>query len=230
MSRQGVNNCMVNLTQMAKPYGKLVADWLRLKSTQEYLCYRQQGTMENPMTKSGGIECYGDSHITFDPTYGGQIIVRKGNSSKNEQGTWCTDFHIALDFAVWLDPVKKDVVYDTFIKFLTGRNIGVSDKHHRLPYPKERSEQLGAFYAELTKWVTLKDEYDIAGLMDVTRKHVHEVLVGRKAGYEALCYLVKRGTENRKAGIRRQEHNPAYRKAQVKELSLKFMDYPEEEA
>ena len=46
VSRQGINNCMVNLTQMAKPYGKKLNDWLRLKTTQEYLAYRAKKNNE----------------------------------------------------------------------------------------------------------------------------------------------------------------------------------------
>lgn len=39
VERQGINNCMVNLTQMAKPFGKgkQPANWLRLDETKEYL-------------------------------------------------------------------------------------------------------------------------------------------------------------------------------------------------
>lgn len=55
-------NFKVNLTQLAKPYGKKLNDWLRLKTTHEYLQYRQK-------------KCYGNSHITFD---------RYGNSRNGE--------------------------------------------------------------------------------------------------------------------------------------------------
>lgn len=71
VSRQGVNNCMVNLTRMAKPYGqgKDVAHRLRLKSTQEYLKYRRSR--------------YTDLYNGDDSTYGGQIIIIQGGNDKN---------------------------------------------------------------------------------------------------------------------------------------------------
>ena len=39
VSRQGINNCMVNLTQMAKPYGpnKAPDRWLRSTEAKEFL-------------------------------------------------------------------------------------------------------------------------------------------------------------------------------------------------
>lgn len=121
-------NFKVNLTQLAKPYGKLIADWLRLKSTKEYLLYRQE-------------KCYGNSHITFDrygnfhneerssflmneddPTYGGLIVIKQGGNPY-EQGTWCTDYHIALDCMAWLDTKRKDAVYDVFYAFMHGQLV-----------------------------------------------------------------------------------------------------------
>lgn len=114
-------NFKVNLTQLAKPYGKKLNDWLRLKTTQEYLQYRQKKCYGNSRITS---DRYGNSHNgEYDPTYGGQIIVRKGNSSMYEQGTWCTDFHIALDCIAWLDPKRKDAVYDVFIAFMNGQLV-----------------------------------------------------------------------------------------------------------
>lgn len=122
-------NFKVNLTQLAKPYGKLIADWLRLKSTKEYLLYRQEKCYGNShitfdrYENSHNEECSSKMRNTFDPTYGGLIVVRKGNSSMYEQGTWCTDYHIALDCMAWLDPKRKDAVYDVFYAFMHGQLV-----------------------------------------------------------------------------------------------------------
>lgn len=187
VSRQGINNCMVNLTQMAKPYRKLVADWLRLKSTQEYLLYRQE-------------KCYGNSHITFDPTYGGQIIVRKGNTSMYEQGTWCTDFHIALDFAVWLDPKKKDIVYDTFIKFLTGRNVGSLVNTKTIPAPKYR-DGFRKLESVLRKYTSLDNLKTVAKKHGVTLHHVKDVLNGNKVSNPVLKTIIESAKSNHQKGL-----------------------------
>lgn len=196
VSRQGINNCMVNLTQMAKPYGKLVADWLRLKSTREYLTHRGKAAIEEKWL----LDRYGNSHITFDETYGGQIIVRKGNSSKFEQGTWCTDFHIALDFALWLDPVRKDIVYDHFIKFLTGRNVGTLVNTRNLPAPKHR-EGFRKLEVSLRKHTSLADLKEIAKQHNVSLHHVKDVLSGNSVSNPILLDLHARAVANFKKGI-----------------------------
>lgn len=196
VSRQGTNNCMVNLTQMAKPYGKKLNDWLRLKTTQDYLAYRAKKINE----EFAPFECYGNSRITFDETYGGQIIVRKGNSSKFEQGTWCTDFHIALDFALWLDPVKKDIVYDHFIKFLTGRNVGTLANTRKAPAPKYRDGFL-PLEAALRKYTSLDDLKRIAEECRVTLHHVKDTLKGNKVSNPVLRKIIDRAKANKTKGL-----------------------------
>ncbi len=200
VSRQGINNCMVNLTQMAKPYGKLVADWLRLSSTKEYLLYRMKSVAGIPATGIDGLECYGNSHITNASTYGGQIIVRKGNTSKYEQGTWCTDFHIALDFYSWLNPAGKDVIYDVFIKFLTGRNVGTMAAARRLPAPKHRDGFL-RLEAALRKYTSLDNLKQIAQECHVTLHHVKDVLKGNKVSNPVLGKIIVRAKTNKRKGI-----------------------------
>lgn len=206
VSRQGINNCMVNLTQMAKPYGKLVADWLRLKSTREYLTHRGKAAIEEKRL----LDRYGNSHnenqercedspITFDPTYGGQIIMVQGGNAK-EQGTWCTDFHIALDFALWLDPVRKDIVYDHFIKFLTGRNVGTLVNTRILPAPKHR-EGFRKLEAILRRYTSLANLKEIAKRHNVTLHHVKDVLSGNSVSNPVLQSIIDTAKENKNKGI-----------------------------
>lgn len=73
-------NVMVNATQMAKPFGKLVGDWLRLKTTTEFT-EALASDMQIPI--SALIQ-----------------TVKGGNS---EQGTWIHE-DAALEFARWLSP------------------------------------------------------------------------------------------------------------------------------
>ena len=90
-------------------------------------------------------------------------------------------------------------------------------------YPKDRSAELGAFYAELRKWVLKEDEAAVAELAGVSPGHVAEVLAGRKPGYGVLCLLVEYATENRAAWRQRVVRSAARRAEQVEELRLDFM-------
>lgn len=91
--------------------------------------------------------------------------------------------------------------------------------------PRERSAELTEFYRELRRWVTQEDEQTVAGLMNVTRHHVHEVMTGRTPSYGCLCMLVDCAKDNRRAGVRRVEHpTPAVRREQVEQLRLEFMN------
>ncbi|MBQ3658015.1 MAG: KilA-N domain-containing protein [Bacteroidales bacterium] len=78
-----------NLTKMAKPFGKSVADWRKLKITQEYLTALQYI-----------IDRYEDIH-NVEPLL---FTKQGGNVSNLEQGTWTSDWHVALNFARWLSP------------------------------------------------------------------------------------------------------------------------------
>lgn len=71
---------MVSATQMAKPFGRLVGDWLRLKSTEEFV-NALSSDMQIPI--SALIQ-----------------VVKGGNG---EQGTWIHE-DVALEFARWLSP------------------------------------------------------------------------------------------------------------------------------
>lgn len=71
---------MVNATQMAKPFKKLVADWTRQKSTEEFL---------SALSTVRGI-----------PISALIQTIKGGNSA---QGTWMHE-DVALEFARWLSP------------------------------------------------------------------------------------------------------------------------------
>lgn len=208
VSRQGINNCMVNLTQMAKPYGKgkQVSNWLRRRETIEYLHYRSSKMRNEDRllehygnSRNENQERSSNSRNEIDSTYGGQIIMVQGGNAK-EQGTWCTDFHIALDFALWLDPVKKDVVYDHFIKFLTGRNVGTLVNTRKAPAPKYRDGFL-PLEAALRKYTSLDDLKRIAEECRVTLHHVKDTLKGNKVSNPILRKIIDRAKANKAKGL-----------------------------
>jgi hypothetical protein len=98
-------NQMINATQMAKPFGKLVADFLRLKATKDYSSLLQ--------------ERYVNSHIV--PKRAVIRVVKGGDASEGLQGTWM-DEKLALKFAAWLSPEFELWVYDRIEELLkTGK-------------------------------------------------------------------------------------------------------------
>lgn len=98
-------NNMINATEMAKPFKKLVADFLRLKNTKEYI-----GILEN--------DRYGNSHIAKKKEI---LRVVKGGANLDLQGTWMNE-KLALKFASWLAPQFEAWVYDRIHELLkTGK-------------------------------------------------------------------------------------------------------------
>ena len=109
-------------------------------------------------------------------------------------------FHIALDFALWLDPVKKDVVYDHFIKFLTGRNVGTLVNTRNLPAPKHR-EGFRKLEAILRRYTSLANLKEIAKRHNVTLHHVKDVLAGNSVSNPVLQSIIDIAKENKNKGI-----------------------------
>ena len=105
-------NCWVNLTEMAKPFGKLPKDWLKQQYVKDYLQFLADMINERKDVRP--------------ITPGDLIIVRKGNTSKYEQGTWCTDYRIAMRFAQWLD-ARFSVKVDTLLVRIANGELMVND-------------------------------------------------------------------------------------------------------
>lgn len=73
---------MINASEMAKPFGKFAKDWLKTQSAKDFL---EVLSSERKILLSQ------------------LVVVRKGNSSNFEQGTWMHE-DVALEFARWLSP------------------------------------------------------------------------------------------------------------------------------
>lgn len=86
--------------------------------------------------------------------------------------------------------------------------------------PKNRGEKWEQFYNELARYTTREDEELVAGLMNVSRRHVHEVAMGRKPAYGVCCMLVDCAKTNRAKGIERMTAN---RTVDMEELRLELM-------
>jgi hypothetical protein len=199
-------NASINLTQMAKPFGKSAKpdNWLRTDEAKRYI-------------KAISVS---QKRETSD-----LVEVRNGGRPEN-QGTWCKDYRIALRFAQWLSPEFSIMVDEAILRLLSGKRTGVS-RPRRLQ-PKDRDEVLKAFFAELPQWVTLNDEREVAEFFGVSRHHVHEVLTGRRTGYAVLAALTEHGSANRKRGIRRPDLSPEATARKTLQLALEFANETKE--
>lgn len=97
-------NRMINATQMSRPFkGKMVADFLRLKQTKDFILALESR--------------YGDSH-----NGGNKEVLRVVQGGTPElQGTWMDEL-LALKFAAWLSPYFEIWVYERIKELiLTGK-------------------------------------------------------------------------------------------------------------
>lgn len=87
---------MVNASQMARKFGKKTTDWLRLKSTKDFL---------TELEATIGTDQNGDSRLAYDQGADSHLalvqVVHGGK--KDEHGTWMHE-DVALEFARWLSP------------------------------------------------------------------------------------------------------------------------------
>lgn len=145
-------NCKVNLTNMAKRYGKQPIHWLRTREAQEFLaaltsirkCSPKMENINPVIGKTISDDSKSELRISstqnqsevkicttqnqsepqiFGTQSSNLITTRKGNSSDFEQGTWCTDYRIAFRFAMWLDQYFAILVIETFIRVINGEFI-----------------------------------------------------------------------------------------------------------
>lgn len=117
------NNCKVNLTNMGKRFGKQPIQWLRTREAQEFLA-----AMEMVIQNGNSHVESNKSELQICSTQSSNLIITsKGNSSNFEQGTWCTDYRIAIRFAMWLDPMFAVFVIDTFMRIMSGERIVSED-------------------------------------------------------------------------------------------------------
>jgi phage antirepressor YoqD-like protein len=124
------DNIMVNATEMAKPFGKLVADYLRLKATTEL---RQVLDSQH----------YGNSHNAMNQS----VIVSKGGSNLTDTGTWLHQ-KLAIDLARWLSPEFNLWTIDTIMEYMQKGTISRTpavDFSNPLESAKKVAEYAGLF-------------------------------------------------------------------------------------
>jgi len=106
-------NIMVNATEMAKPFGKRSADWLRLPNTLDFI-----NTLLRLKPKCDNLTLADNQqNNTMNLYYGGLVFTQRGG---NSAGTW---FHedVALEFARWLSPEFAIWTNDRIKEILQGK-------------------------------------------------------------------------------------------------------------
>jgi hypothetical protein len=88
---------MINATEMAKPFSKRINNFLRQKSTQEYILLLEERYADEPKREV--------------------LRVIKGGEPEL-QGTWM-DEKLALKFAAWLAPMFELWLFDKIYELLT---------------------------------------------------------------------------------------------------------------
>lgn len=105
---------MVNATEMAKPFGKLTADWLKNQSAKDFIS--ELANMRN---------------LLF-----ADLVQVKQGSPENGGGTWMHE-DVALEFARWLSPKFAIWCNDRIKELLTQGKVGL-----RPAVPQTYSEAL----------------------------------------------------------------------------------------
>lgn len=105
----------VSLTDMAKINGRLVGDYLRLKSTKAY-CEALSPVLGIPIT--------------------GLIVVRQGGDDKENQGTWAHP-ELALDFAQWVSPQFRVWANRTLLQQVVEQSVEREPDEYEQLFTKE---------------------------------------------------------------------------------------------
>jgi hypothetical protein len=138
-------NVSVNLTQMAKPFGKAKqpAQWLKTREAREYITalITYKSTQNSKLKKSsltdtqevGNSKVKKSTLLRETKLTDGLITVKHGGSSDNH-GTWAHDYRIAMRFAQWLDPEFSIKVDELLVGLLRGtREIVENDCPYTQP-------------------------------------------------------------------------------------------------
>ena len=185
-------NVAVNLTEMAKPFGKRINNWLRSEETKEYL---------------------GELSVTLKSVTTDLVKVIQGGDPQ-KQGTWCYDYHIALRFAQWLSPKFSIMVDDIILNLLMGKTEIVPKKRQR-KYP-HNLESFSVLREKIRPYIGLKDIREIARNSGLSVDHTRKVLNGWSTSYPLFMRLYNRAKSNKKNGIRYDIDNMSeYRMGQL---------------
>ena len=112
-------NANVNLTQMAKPFGKRVKDWLRTDEAMDYLNAVAKKPVGQKCLTADNQQLANYNSVELKSVTADLVEVRQGGTP-DKQGTWCTDYRIAMRFAQWLSPDFAVAVDDVLVRLIFG--------------------------------------------------------------------------------------------------------------
>lgn len=185
-------NVAVNLTAMAKPFGKRTRDWFRTEETQEYL-----------ILISDVLKCASADLVR---------VIKGGDPQM--QGTWCYDYRIALRFAQWLSPEFSLMVDDIILNLLMGKTEIVPKKRQR-KYPRHLNN-FSVLREKIRPYIGLRDVREIARNSGLSIDHTRKVLNGWSTSYPLFMKLYNRAKSNKQNGIRYDVDNMSeYRMGQL---------------
>ena len=114
--------CLVNATEMANVFGKLVKDYLKTEKTQAFLKVLEEELGNKKIMQKNGFQkdtrpFEESKNDDFSGEFSENIlkVVKGGRNS----GTWMHRF-LAIDFAMWLDPYFKYWVISIVEEILFG--------------------------------------------------------------------------------------------------------------
>lgn len=110
-------NCWVNLTDMASRYGKQPSQWLRTAEAKDFLNAVQKCKEKESLNEPN------DSKLQKCSLGNQELIITRKGGSLSHRGTWCTDYNVAVRFAMWLDSYFAVLVIKTFIRVMNGEFI-----------------------------------------------------------------------------------------------------------
>jgi hypothetical protein len=140
-------NVSVNLTQMAKPFGKSKrpVEWLRTREAREYItaliAYKSMQNSrvgKSTLTDTQGVESkVGKSTLLRKTKLTDGLITVKNGGAPGEHGTWAHDYRLVMRFAQWLSPEFSIKVDELLVGLLRGtREIVEND----CPYTRDLPE------------------------------------------------------------------------------------------
>ncbi|MDR2086890.1 MAG: KilA-N domain-containing protein [Dysgonamonadaceae bacterium] len=149
-------NVSVNLTQMAKPFGKSKQPihWLKTREAREYITalisYR---SMQNSRLRKSILtdtqkvdnSKVGKSTLLQKMKLTEGLITVKNGGAKGEHGTWAHDYRIVMRFAQWLSPEFSIKVDELLVSLLRGTREVIEND---CPYTKDLLEMLPAMHME----------------------------------------------------------------------------------
>ena len=220
---KGGETVMVNATEMAKPFGKVPKDWLRLQQAQDFIASLSAVRQICPTG----------------------LIKQQQGGIPSEQGTWMHE-DVAMEFARWLSPefgiwcndIIKELLLNgrvemaqlshTFIRKTTRllesaenridslqRKVqeqkaviagyrAEADARKKLPHAARHAGFM-EWQAQVRRYVRSEDRGIIADLYGCTRDHVNGVLAGRTVSMPLSRIISEYAEENCRRGIRADE-------------------------